>query len=449
MSGRPRGEPDPLEREIEAALDPGRFVSYRRGLGFVADLEMVAADVAALVDSAPARAVALYGSFLAGCFEKAEEVDDSGDAFGMFVSDLFSGWIRARQAAGTDPAETASRLLSWMDDDPYGLCYRLEQDVVTVLDKAGRAALTDQVRSRFERASLDAGPNENERRVQVDRRRWAEVLRTLYAARRNVGAYIQLAEGTGVTPADCHAVAKMLSARRKPEEALAWVERGIVLDARTRSSFAGRELRELKVRLLRKLGREDDAVETVWAAFRQHPSRFTYDDLLRIVPVNDRDRWHERALEAAVDANLYSHVDLLLHVDETDRLAALVGDSSDEMLARLRGHLAEDAATRLERRHPAAAARLWRAKALSILDRGRTKDYPAALHSLERAKDGYEQAGRSDGWRRLVDQVRAAHHRKTSFMPAFERLTSGEEAPEEPSFLERAKARWAAPDGHG
>lgn len=71
MSRRPPRKPDPLECEIEAALDPDWFVSYRAGFEFVADLEMVGADVAALVDSAPARAVELYESFLAGCYEKA------------------------------------------------------------------------------------------------------------------------------------------------------------------------------------------------------------------------------------------------------------------------------------------------------------------------------------------------------------------------------------------
>jgi len=344
--------------------------------------------------------------------------------------------------------ETASRLLGWMADDPYGFCHRLERDVVIVLDKAGRAAFSEKVRSRFEQASLAAESNENAQGAQAERRRWGEVLRTLYAARRDLGAYIELAEDTGLTPADCHAVAKMLSARRKPEEALSWVERGIALDAQTCGAFAGHALRELKVRLLAKLGREDEAVETLWVAYRAHPSPLTYDELLKVVPAGVRDRWRERALEAAVDAHLRSHLELLLHAKETDRLAALVRDSSDVALAGLRGHLAEEAATRLARHHLDAAARLWRAEALGILEQGKSKSYPGALRSLERAKGCYGQTGRADEWHRLVEEVRAAHHRKTSFMPAFERLASGQ-AGEEPSFLERAKARWAVPQDRG
>ena len=143
------GSRDPLEREIEAALDPGRFVGDRSCFSFVSDLEEVESDIAALLESAPDRAVALYEAFLAGCYEKADELDDSSGTFGMFVEDLFCGWVKARQATGAAPEETASRLLGWMDDDPYGFCYGLETKVAAVLNKAGLAALVAQVRERL------------------------------------------------------------------------------------------------------------------------------------------------------------------------------------------------------------------------------------------------------------------------------------------------------------
>lgn len=84
-------------------MEPGSFVSYRACWPFLEGLEEVAAEVAGLVDTAPARAVTLYETFLAGCHEKAEEVDDSGGGFGMFVGELFCGWIRARQARRRGP----------------------------------------------------------------------------------------------------------------------------------------------------------------------------------------------------------------------------------------------------------------------------------------------------------------------------------------------------------
>jgi hypothetical protein len=39
----------------------------------------------------------LYESFLAGRYEKADELDDSGGNFGQFVHSLYIAWLKARQ----------------------------------------------------------------------------------------------------------------------------------------------------------------------------------------------------------------------------------------------------------------------------------------------------------------------------------------------------------------
>ncbi|MCL5884616.1 MAG: hypothetical protein M1377_04630, partial [Deltaproteobacteria bacterium] len=116
MTRKLRGKSDPFEREIELALNSGAFIPDRACFSFVSDIEDVAARIASLVKVDPTRAVTLYETFLAGCYEKAEEVDDSSGSFGQFVEGLFRGWIKARQAAGANPDDTADRLLAWMDD---------------------------------------------------------------------------------------------------------------------------------------------------------------------------------------------------------------------------------------------------------------------------------------------------------------------------------------------
>jgi hypothetical protein len=117
---RPKG--DPIEYEIELALNPGAFISYDACLSFVSDLDEVTTEIAKLVSSDPARAIVLYETVLAACYVKIEELDDSSGSFGQFVAELYCGWIKARQADGADPDETASRLLNWMDQDDCGFC---------------------------------------------------------------------------------------------------------------------------------------------------------------------------------------------------------------------------------------------------------------------------------------------------------------------------------------
>ena len=107
-----RGKRDPVEHEIEVALNPGGFISDRACFSFVSDLHQVATKIAKLADAEPPRAVELYETFLAGCYEKVEQLDDSSGSFGQFVGELHAGWIKASQAAGAAPDETADRLLA-------------------------------------------------------------------------------------------------------------------------------------------------------------------------------------------------------------------------------------------------------------------------------------------------------------------------------------------------
>ena len=104
--------------EIEPALDLGEFIPYNRSWDFVQTLETVKLKIDALVKKGDAeRAVSLYEIFLSGCYEKADEIDDSGGNLGMFFENLFCVWINVRQKAKYDSAETVQHILKWMDND--------------------------------------------------------------------------------------------------------------------------------------------------------------------------------------------------------------------------------------------------------------------------------------------------------------------------------------------
>ena len=93
-----------------------------------------------LIATNPARAIALYEAFLAGCTAKADELDDSSGSFGQFAHDLIRYWIEARQASGADPDQTVATLLAWMVDDPYAFCYEIERDAVKAFDACRRTS---------------------------------------------------------------------------------------------------------------------------------------------------------------------------------------------------------------------------------------------------------------------------------------------------------------------
>ena len=439
MKPKPRSKPDPIEREIERALHPGALIRDGECFSFLSELEKVAVTVDQMITTDPARAVELYETFLAGCHAKADELDDSSGSFGQFAQDIICGWIKARQASGAAPDKTASTLLGWMDNDPYAFCYEIERDAAAAFNKVGLAAFERQIRVRFETASEDPSSWEY--------RRASGILRAIYCAQRDIQAYVALSEQTGLKAEDCLTVARLL-ATQKPGEALAWVERGRGLDREMQfRSTAGYDLNKLQRELLTKLGRQGDALEAAWADFQQHPSKFTYDDLMKFVPKAERREWHERALDAAKCADLHSLLELFIETKGMGRLAELVRGSTDKALEAVSHYATESAAKRLEKNHSDLAARLWRAQGMRIVDAKKSKYYDTALSNFERARNCYQRAGLSAEWEKTVRQVCAAHYRKSGFINGFQALAAGAKRSEQPSFLERAKSRWG--ERHG
>jgi tetratricopeptide (TPR) repeat protein len=439
----PRKRRDELERTIENALAPGVFVGYRDRWDFVEGVEAVRAKVAALMEMGEAearRAVALLETFIAGCYEKSEEIDDSGGSFGQLVGDLFCDWIRARQAAGADPADTARMLLSWMENDNYGYCHRLEKEAVKVIDRAGLVAFERAVRER---------PSEEGREVYAQRRK-VEILKVIHEARRNVGAYAALCEAEGgLAPADCEALAKMCLERRRPGDALAWVERGLELEKAGR--FPNRPswgLPRLEREILKKLGRSGEALASAWEHYQRAPSVFSYQDLMKFVAKGERAEWHAKALAALDEADLSQRIELLLKTREWTRLAEAIDAASREDLVEVSHYTIEPAAKRLEKSHPLLAAKLYVAMALRILEAKKSKYYEAALGNLEKARKLLLREGQASVWEALAAEIRSEHRRKTGFMPGFERVEEGRSL-REPSFAERARRRWRQGSGFG
>ena len=443
---RPRRR-DTREVAIEVALQPGRFIAYRAGWDFVPGLEEVAGQLEKLVGSDPQRAVSLYETFLAGCYEKTEEIDDSGGNFQTFVVSLYCGWIRARQAASADADETSRLLLGRMENDPYGFASTLERDAVKVMSKDGLAAFERQVKARFEAkdAVEQASDHASRRDPAYPRPRWGEILRAIYTRQGDMGAYVALCEQTQFSAQDCLAVATMLKTRRKRDEALAWVDHGLALEKKhPGGSMAGHDLVMLKRELLTKLGRHHDALEDAWAAFREDPSTFSYDDLMRFVPKAERAAWHAKAMDAAEHADLGSLIELWLETREVERLVRRLRTATDPEIEELSHYRTEPAARRLAKSHPDVAAKVYRALAMRILRAKKSRYYNAALSHFENAKRCYERSDLHREWAVLVADVRRAHHRKAGFMANFERLAAGHGPSEAPSFLDRARNRWSA-----
>jgi tetratricopeptide (TPR) repeat protein len=444
MSTRRHKESDPLERAIEAVLAPGRFVSYYAASSFVEDVEVVADRVGSLIDEEPERATRLYETFIAACHEKADEVDDSGGGFRALVQGLFCGWIEACQTAGMSRDELARSLLAWMEDDPYGYCYRLEREAVKVFDSEGLEAFGRLIHDRY-RIAQGQRNTEKENDFSSDHagHHWASVLKTVLAVQRDIDTYIELCRESGLGAEECRVVADIHRSGKRFGEALDWIERGLKISRDDPShSFAALDLGEMKRALLVKLGRRQEALESAWAEFQQCPSAVFYKVLMRHVSPKEKKSWHGKAMEAAEKSDLSSQIELWLELKELDRLASRLGRATNDELEGLSHYKSEPAARAFERSRPELAARLYRASAMRVVNAGKSKYYDAALANIERAKKCYTKADLHAEWEALAGDIRVRHRLKRGFITAFEQIASGNTRDKEPAFMERAKRRW-------
>lgn len=444
---RKRTKPDRLISAIEQALDPGGFISYGQLWGFVEGLEDMKHQIDTLVEADEAqRAVGLYELFLSGCYEKADDVDDSGGNLGMFFEDLFVSWIRAREEAGCDVGETVRHIVRWMDNDDYGFCYEIEGQVAKVLDKKGARAFSKHFHNKLEAAFAPFRGQELKPLADYpyEVRGPVAVLKNIHMARKDLQSYLALCEAIVASPKDCENIALLCKTKRRFADALAWVAKGLALQAERRwgnqDSYA---LTGLRQELLGKLGRRDDALASAWSEFCRHPSVHDYADLMKYVPKHDAGKWHEKALNKAKSNSLSAFIEICVKSKEWDRLAERIASAKHENLEGISHYVTEPASKGLARRHPEAAAKVYRALGLRIVIAGKSKYYELALDHFRAAKKLYEKAGKGRLWSSLVVGVRRDHARKSRFIGGFERVVAGlsPDCPE--PFQKCARKRWA------
>jgi len=441
-----RKKSDPLLSVLEGALDLGEFISYHRSWDFVQGLEDVKHKIDALVkDGQAERAVSLYEIFLSGCYEKADEIDDSGGDLGMFFEDLFCAWINARQKAKYDREETVQNILRWMDNDDYGFCYEIEKNVFKVLNKGSVKLFEAAILSRFEKAFTTVLPKKSKRDSDYpwEVRKNVSVLKVIYVESKNTNAYLALCEKTGTTPTDCENIANIYKVKRNYQDALSWIEKGLKLEKKgnwgNQSSFG---LTGLKQDLLNKLGRREDALDLAWAEFKKHPSNFSYEQLMKFVGKKDVKHWHQKALEKAKDASLSGLIGICVKTKEWDTLAAHISSIDTELLEELSHYTTERAAKGLAKKHGLAAAKIYTALGMRILKKGKSKYYQYALEHFRHTCKLYEKACRDQLWIDLVERVRRDHSRKYSFIGDFEEIVDRRPLKKPESFETRALKRW-------
>ncbi|NQT58649.1 MAG: hypothetical protein HQ557_06665 [Bacteroidetes bacterium] len=438
---------DSMASEIEDALDLGSYISYQQVWDYVDNLNDVKERIDDMVMEATARqCVSLYVMFLSGCYEKADEIDDSGGNLGMFFEELFCSWIKARQKAGYADKETVHNILQWMENDSYGFCYNIEKKLVEALNRQGLSVFEATILARFDEALESIDPDSVKRIYDYpyDVRQNADILRIIYSTKKDIDSYLGLCDKVGTTPKDCENIANIYKGRRCFRDALLWVDKGLELEKKDSwPNYASRGLSSVKRDLLNMAGEKKEAFESAWSEFQSQPSEYTYDEMMKYVLKKDRNHWHKMAIEEIGKTSLPIIIELCTKTQEWKILAESIKAARHEEIEYISHYDTEKAAQGLSQEYPVEAAKIFRALGLRIVKAKKSKYYGIANEHLLKAKKLYVENNCQKEWSSLVENIRRDHYRKYSFIGDFEKIVSGEYPEYLESFEERTKKRWA------
>ena len=335
------------------------------------------------------------------------------------------------------------KLSHWINADGIGFFSDLESTVIRVLSREYREALEGELKRRLNTVAEEA-PETRRReqcRIESDRRHAIATLKTLYVKTKSTAALIAFCEQYGADQKDCFDLGTIFFGRQLFERALEWAEKGLRLKEERYSKEY--ELKELRRKILKNMGRGTDAVADAWAEFEKHPSIDSFGSVLESATKREHADLKAKALQLFDRSELREAAVALHRLKELDQLAARLDTEKNKALQSIFYGDAIPIAESLSKKYPKQAARLYLAQAPEILDGKRAKAYHHTQDYLQSAEILLEQCGEAATWSDFVAGICREHSRKSSFMPGFEKIVAGEGPPREPTFRERIAKRLA------
>jgi len=396
-----------LAAEIDAIRGDRRFYGYRQSSTLAHELDRIREGITAdLLPVDPSAAAELLGRLIrldANVFERSDDSDGViGDAIAEAVRDCGRAWAAV---AERDPKMLAAEVLDMFTTDEYGARGEVIIAFAAALGTAGLDELERIARERLEQGA--AGKHQY----------LAVALENIADARGDVDGYIAAKRLAGSEAAAVREIVERLVAVGRLEEALHWAEHTGV------PTFERENIARLKVDILDRLGRTEDAQAVRWSIFATSLSPDVLAEYLGRLPEVAMGEARQMAIATAL-----GHPDIhrALHL-----LAEFAPDIAAELVHRrldeIRGEVyfvLRPVADRLAGNHPVAAILLYRKMADAVLRRGQSPHYEHAVRDLVAAEGLVPNV---EDWRGHLSQedyrrrVATEHRQKRAFWQRMER----------------------------
>jgi len=416
---------------IDRATTVRGFIDYHEAHAFFAGIEDAIAPLRELLAEGHAtEALELTEHALRRVEALCGEVDDSDGGITVALDELQEIHHAAASAAKPDPEPFAERLFATEMSSDLGVFHGAAERYAAILGQRGLARYRALVEAEWQR--LPARRPGDDEDWSPRRFHLTAMMEALARERGDLDALIAVKSRDLSTARRFLEIATLCREAKRPDDALAWAERGHRAFAKT--PHASARLVEFLADEYHRRRRHDDALALIWAEFDRHPHLAAYQALKahadRVRPRRVWPAWRERALQRlredfaretkrAISAprdpwsSRPDHSRLVeIFLWEGDAAAAWREAQSGGCFDRLWLALARAR----EKAHPTDALPIFQRLAEAQIALKNNAAYSEAVKLLTRARTAFRRLKRDADWQTYLTRLRTEHRRCRNFL---------------------------------
>lgn len=397
-----------LKKQIISLAKSKRFYDYYQSDEYAKKLKAIRTSIVLdLLPFDPYLSAEVIEEFLKNSKNIIEKADDSSGICQMVLHSLAEDLALSYQKmTKINLNEIAKMIFDLSINDPYGFTNNMVKYFDSTLGINGLNKLEELVKNE-----LKNEPETKPFELRLKKLRLISLLEDIADGLCDADKYIEACKlNDRFLHFGCKIAKRLLDANR-PEEALEWLEKD--------DSHNAMERANLKIIALVKLGRTKEAQDLRWQEFSNSLYEIYYVDFLDNEKAENREKYKKKAIEIALNhSNIYAGLNFLMWLNEEKLLRELISNRISEIDGSHYNNLRKIAQFLLTAAEPEAAALLYRAMVISVLEKAVSKYYPYAIADYIKAKNC------SDNFKGKLDipnheefnrKLLEKHGKKTSF----------------------------------
>ena len=414
-------------KSIDRAARTGGFIDYYGAGSYAESIREAVEPLRELLADTPEQAPAVI-SLVEHALERVaaamENADDSNGEIGTLLGELQDLHLAACEAARPDPEELARRLFEWELNDHWDVFYNAPETYATILGASGLATYRRLAEAEWKKLpALKPGDHEN---YESPRFRLTSIMEALARTSGDVDALAAIKAKDLSSPYHYLTIAGLYQEAKRPEDALAWAERGLKAFPKTDDM----RLLEFIADEYHRRKQHDEALALVWRPFEGRPSLADFQRLKQhAARAGTWPHWRERALVvlrrhiAAEAGGKSGRADPWWGHDARATLVQVFLWEKDVEAAwqEGRGHqfdrgVALELAAAREKTHPEDAIPLYLREAGALIEYKGNRAYEEAVRHLRHVKSLHLRLNLADEWTAVLTRLRTQHKAKRNFI---------------------------------